>query len=54
MFLSSLLLLTILFAFGVGVGAGYWAIFAILHLFDPARLEQKKAPARLAANPSGD
>lgn len=54
MFLSSLLLLTIVFAFAFGIGAGYWAIFGILHFFDPARLQQKKARVTLAASSSGD
>jgi hypothetical protein len=48
MFLSILLLLTILFAFAVGIAVGRWAIFGILHFFDPARLQQKAATAALA------
>ena len=44
MFLSILLLLTIVFAFAVGIVLGRWVIFGILHFFDPART-QKQTPA---------
>ena len=49
MFLSILLLLTILFAFAIGIALGRWAIFGILHFFDPARLQQKAAAANALA-----
>lgn len=54
MFLSTLLLLTIVFAFAFGVACGYWAIFGILHFFDPARLHSKQATSTLATSASGD
>jgi len=47
MFLSMLLLLTILFAFAVGIVLGRWVIFGILHFFDPARVQQKAAASSL-------
>ena len=53
MFLFLLLLLTILFAFTSGIALGYWAIFGILNLFDPARLQPKQATGTLATA-SGD
>ena len=43
MFLSILLLLTIVFAFAVGIALGRWVIFGILHVFDPARTQKKIA-----------
>ena len=49
MFLSILLLLTILFAFAIGIALGRWAIFGILHFFDPARVQQKNAAANALA-----
>jgi len=49
MFLSILLLLTILFAFAIGIALGRWVIFGILHFFDPARLQQKAASANALA-----
>jgi hypothetical protein len=49
MFLSILLLLTILFAFAIGIAFGRWAIFGILHFFDPARVQQKTAAANALA-----
>jgi hypothetical protein len=54
-FYSTLLLLTIIAAFGLGVASGYWVICAFLNLFDPAGT-QKKATARAALVPttSGD
>jgi hypothetical protein len=54
MFLSLLLFLTILFAFASGVALGYCAIFAILHFFEPARLQAKPASGALAPSVSGD
>jgi hypothetical protein len=54
MFLSILLLLTILFAFASGVLLGYWAIIGILTLFDPARLQPKQATGTLATSTSGN
>jgi hypothetical protein len=53
MFLSILLLLTIVFAFGIGIALGRWAIFGILHFFDPARLHQKEERARAFAPATG-
>jgi hypothetical protein len=53
MFLSILLLLTIVFAFAVGIVLGRWAIFGILHFFDPART-QKQTQARELAQVGGD
>ena len=52
MFLSILLLLTIAFAFAVGIILGRWVIFGILHFFDPART-QKETPANELATASG-
>jgi hypothetical protein len=55
MFLSILLLLTILFAFASGVVLGRWVIFGILHFFDPARTQKKVAAvSTLAPAISGD
>jgi len=55
MFLSILLLLTIVFAFAAGIVLGRWAIFGILHFFDPARKQQKQAAAsELAPVAGGD
>ena len=54
MFLSILLLLTIVFAFAIGIALGRWAIFGILYFFDPAR-KQKETPAtELASVVGGD
>ena len=53
MFLSILLLLTILFAFAVGIVLGRWVIFAILHLFDPARTQKETPASELAPAASG-
>ena len=53
MFLSILLLLTIVFAFAVGIAVGRWAIFGILHFFDPARVQQKRAAADALAPAHG-
>jgi hypothetical protein len=52
MFLSILLLLTIVFAFAIGIVLGRWAIFGILHFFDPART-QKQTPASELAPAAG-
>lgn len=49
MFLSILLLLTILFAFAIGIVLGRWVIFGILHFFDPARVQKKSAGANALA-----
>jgi hypothetical protein len=55
MFLSTLLLLTIVFAFAVGIALGYYAIVGILHFFDPSRFQRKRTGASaLAPIPSGD
>ncbi len=53
MFLSILLLLTIVFAFAVGIVLGRWVIFAILHFFDPART-QKQTQASELVHAGGD
>lgn len=53
MFLSILLLLTIVFAFAVGIVLGRWAIFGILHFFDPAR-KHSATPASELAHAGGD
>ncbi len=45
MFLSILLLLTIVFAFAVGIALGRWVIFGILHFFDPSRTQPKETAA---------
>jgi hypothetical protein len=50
MFLSLLLLLTIVFAFTTGIAAGYGVIMGVLHLFDPARLPQKRTADALAVS----
>jgi hypothetical protein len=55
MFLSILLLLTIVFAFAIGIALGRWVIFGILHFFDPARVQRKEvAASELAPVSSGD
>jgi hypothetical protein len=54
MFLSILLLLTIIFAFAVGIALGRWAIFGILHFFDPARKQKETPAAELAPAAGGD
>ena len=48
MFLSILLLLTIVFAFAIGIALGRWAIFGILHFFDPARTQRENPASELA------
>ena len=54
-FLSSMLLLTIIGSFVVGIAAGYWVIRGFLNLFDPARTRNKPTRARaLVPTPSGD
>jgi len=54
MLLSTLLFLTIVLAFVIGVAMGRWAIFGILHFFDPNRLRQKEeAQARALATVTG-
>jgi len=53
MFLSILLLLTIVFAFAVGIVLGRWVIFAILHFFDPARMQPKESAANELATVTG-
>jgi len=52
MLLSTLLLLTIVFAFAIGIALGRWTIFGILHFFDPART-QKQIPASQLASATG-
>lgn len=54
MFLSILLLLTIVFAFAIGIALGRWAIFGILHFFDPARKQKEAAATELAPAAGGD
>lgn len=54
MFLSILLLLTIVFAFAIGIALGRWAIFGILHFFDPARKQKETAATELAPAAGGD
>lgn len=54
MFLSILLLLTIVFAFAVGIVLGRWAIFGILHFFDPARTQKDTRAKELAPAAGGD
>jgi hypothetical protein len=53
MLLSTLLLLTIVFAFAIGIALGRWAIFGILHFFDPARLQRKEGRAQALATVTG-
>ena len=48
MFLSILLLLTIIFAFAVGIVLGRWVIFGILHFFDPTRTHNPAQASELA------
>ena len=54
MFLSILLLLTIVFAFAIGIVLGRWAIFGILHFFDPARTQKQTPASELAPATSGN
>jgi hypothetical protein len=54
MFLSILLLLTIVFAFAIGIVLGRWAIFGILHFFDPARTQKETRTSELAPASGGD
>ena len=54
-FYSTLLLLTIIAAFGLGVASGYWVICAFLNLFEPAGTQKKAtAAATLVPSASGD
>lgn len=54
-FLSTLLLLTIVGSFALGIAAGYWVIRGFLNLFDPARGRNKPTrAATLEPIPSGD
>ncbi|HKD86557.1 MAG TPA: hypothetical protein VKB58_17545 [Terriglobales bacterium] len=54
-FLSSMLLLTIVGCFAIGIAAGYWAIRIFLNFFDPGRPRNKAAhAAALAPTTSGD
>ena len=54
-FLSSMLLLTIVASFAIGIAAGYWVIHIFLNFFDPARTRNKSAHATaLAPTVSGD
>ncbi len=41
--MSFALILTILLSLAIGVGAGYYAIVAILHAFNPHREEKRVA-----------
>ena len=54
MFLSILLLLTIVFAFAAGITLGRWVIFAILHVFDPARTQKQPQTGEFAHVAGGD
>ena len=55
LFLSILLLTTIIGAFTLGITLGYWVIRGILHFFDPTRFQRKKAiTAAFVPIPSGD
>lgn len=54
MFLSILLLLTIVFSFAVGIALGRWAIFGILHFFDPGRTHKEAAASELVPAAGGD
>ena len=54
MFLSILLLLTIVFAFATGIVLGRWVIFGILHFFDPARTQKQSPASELAHVTGGD
>ena len=54
-FLSTMLLLTIVASFAIGIAAGYWVIRTFLNFFDPARTRSKHARATaLAPTVSGD
>ena len=54
MFLSILLFLTIVFAFAIGIVLGRWAIFGILHFFEPARTQKQARASELAHVTGGD
>lgn len=55
LFLSTMLLLTIVGSFAIGIAAGYWVIRIFLNFFDPARTRNKQAhAATLAPTVSGD
>jgi hypothetical protein len=54
MFLSILLLLTIVFAFAVGIVLGWWAIFGILHFFDPGRMQKDNRANEFAPAAGGN
>jgi hypothetical protein len=49
-----LFLLTIVAAFALGIGAGYWVICGFLHFFDPKRPRNKPSNAPALAPTSGD
>jgi hypothetical protein len=54
-FFSTLLLLTIIAAFALGIAAGYWVIIAFLNLLNPSHTHKKQARATaLAPTASGD
>ncbi|HLI64632.1 MAG TPA: hypothetical protein VKV05_14655 [Terriglobales bacterium] len=54
-FFSTLLLLTIMAAFALGIAAGYWVIVAFLNLLNPNHTHKKQArAAALAPTTSGD
>ena len=53
--LSFLLFFTIIVALVFGISLGYWAVCAILHLFNPSRMQNKPTGTpTLAHSPSGD
>jgi hypothetical protein len=53
-FFSTLLLLTIIAAFALGVAAGYWVIIAFLNVLNPNHTHNKQARAAALAPTSGD
>jgi predicted membrane protein len=53
-FLSTLLLLTIIAAFALGIAAGYWVILAFLNFFNPIRTRNRASRAATLAPTSGD
>ncbi len=54
LFLSSLLLLTIVAAFAFGVAAGYWVICGFLNLMNPRRSGKPARATTFAPTTSGD
>jgi hypothetical protein len=51
---STLLLLTIIAAFTIGIAAGYWVLCGFLHCFDPGRPTRSAKRAPALAPTSGD